>query len=128
MKTDPHAKPFSYFLLFGALYPATQIYQMEEDRGRGDRTLAILMGESLSLGLATVLALAAHLWFAWGTLQLGRGPLPLLLSLAAWMGVFLPWWVRWRRMTPAQHQTGMYRCLAAWAVTDLSLLLLLWPR
>ncbi len=117
-----------FAFLFGALYPPTQVYQIEEDRARGDRTLVIVLGESASLGFAAGLALAAHLWFAWGMLQLGRNPLPLLLSLAAWLGVLLPWWARWRRWSQAQHQAGMYRALGAWAITDLSLLLLLWPR
>jgi len=117
-----------FAFLFGALYPPTQVYQIEEDRARGDRTLVIVLGESASLGFAAGLALAAHLWFAWGMLQLGRNPLPLLLSLAAWLGVLLPWWAGWRRWSQRQHQTGMYRALGAWAVTDLSLLLLLWPR
>ena len=117
-----------FAVLFGALYPPTQVYQIEEDRARGDRTLVIVLGESASLGFAAGLALAAHLWFAWGMLQLGRNPLPLLLSLAAWLGVLLPWWARWRRWSQAQHQAGMYRALGAWAITDLSLLLLLWPR
>jgi 1,4-dihydroxy-2-naphthoate octaprenyltransferase len=114
--------------LFGALYPATQIYQIEEDRGRGDRTLVIVLGEAVSLGFAAGLALVAHLWFAWGAVQMGRSPLPLLLSLIAWLAVLLPWWARWRAWTPHQHENGMYRTLAAWAITDLSLLILLWPR
>ena len=114
--------------LFGALYPPTQIYQTAEDRTRGDRTLVIVLGEGPSLALASVLALAAHLLFAWGALLQGRSPLPLLISLAAWLAVLLPWWARWRRWTQAQHEAGMYRSLAAWAVTDVSLLALLWPR
>jgi 4-hydroxybenzoate polyprenyltransferase len=117
-----------FAFLFGALYPPTQIYQMDEDRGRGDRTLAIVLGESASLGFAAGLALVAHLWFAWGALQTGRSPLPLLLSLAAWLGVLLPWWARWRHWSQHQHESGMYRALVAWAVTDLSILILLWPR
>jgi len=117
-----------FAFLFGALYPPTQIYQIEEDRARGDRTLVIVLGEAASLGFATGLAVAAHLWFAWGALQSGRNPLPLLLSLGAWLGVLLPWWARWRRWTPHQHEAGMYRGLAAWAITDVSLLILLWPR
>jgi hypothetical protein len=44
------------------------------------------------------------------------------------MAVLLPWWARWRRWTPRQHEAGMYRALAAWAVTDVSLLALFWPR
>ena len=117
-----------FAFLFGALYPPTQIYQIDEDRARGDRTLVIVLGEAVSLGFATGLALVAHLWFAWGAVQSGRNPLPLLLSLAAWLGVLLPWWARWRHWTPAQHEAGMYRGLAAWAITDLSILALLWPR
>jgi len=114
--------------LFGALYPATQIYQTAEDRARGDRTLVIVLGEGPSLAGAAGMALVAHLWFAWGALLGGRNPLPLLISLAAWMVVLLPWWARWRRWSEAQHQSGMYRALVAWAVTDISLLALLWPR
>ena len=117
-----------FAFLFGALYPPTQIYQIDEDRARGDRTLVIVMGEAASLAFAAGLALVAHLWFAWGALQSGRNPLPLLLSLVAWMGVLLPWWARWRHWTPRQHEAGMYRGLAAWAITDLSILALLWPR
>jgi len=117
-----------FAFLFGALYPATQLYQIAEDRARGDRTLAIVLGEGASLGFAAGLALAAHLWFAWGALQSGRNPLPMLISLAAWLGVLLPWWAKWRTFTDAQHESGMYRCLTAWAITDVSVLLLLWPR
>ncbi len=114
--------------LFGALYPPTQIYQVEEDRARGDRTLVIVLGEGASLAGATLLALLAHLWFAWAALGAHRSPLPLLVSLAAWMAVLLPWWARWRQWSQARHQAGMYRVLGAWAVTDASLLALLWPR
>jgi len=117
-----------FAFLFGALYPPTQLYQIDEDRARGDRTLAIVMGEGPSLAFAVGLAVAAHLWFAWGALQSGRPPLPLLISLVAWTGILVPWWARWRSMTPHQHENGMYRCLAAWAVTDVSLLILLWPH
>src|SRR5213078_556271 len=38
--------------LFAGLYPLTQLYQMEEDRRRGDRTLALLLGLRASLGVA----------------------------------------------------------------------------
>jgi len=49
--------------LFAGLYPLTQLYQMEEDRRRGDRTLALMLGMRASLAVAiacTVLAFA--LW------------------------------------------------------------------
>ena len=117
-----------FALLFGALYPLTQIYQIEEDRGRGDRTLVIQLGESLSLSLALLAMILAHGCFAWGMLRSGSGLPWLLLSLVAWLLVLVPWRMAWRTWSPRQHETGMYRALAAWAVTDLSLLALLWPR
>jgi hypothetical protein len=57
----------------------------------------------------------------------GHNLLPLLISLAAWLGVVLPWLIRWRVWTPRQHAAGMYRGLIAWAITDISLLVILWP-
>ncbi|MGA2080833.1 MAG: UbiA family prenyltransferase [Holophaga sp.] len=114
--------------LFGALYPPTQIYQIEEDRARGDRTLVIVLGETASLAGASALALGAHLWFAWAALKAGRPVYPLLVSLGPWMAVLLPWWARWRRWTPARHQKGMYWALGAWGVTDVTVLGLFWPR
>jgi len=116
-----------FALLFGALYPTTQIYQIEEDRSRGDRTLVIKVGEGLSLGLALLLALLAHGCFAWGALLAHRNPLWLLISLAAWCGVLVPWWAHWRTMSQKQHEAGMYWTLGAWAVTDIAVLILLWP-
>jgi 4-hydroxybenzoate polyprenyltransferase len=119
---------WGFFFLFAALYPMTQIYQIEEDRGRGDRTLVILLGEGRALAMALVALLAAHALFARGVVLAQRNVLVVLLSLLAWLAVVLPWMARWRGMSAAQHEGGMYRGLAAWAVTDLSLLILLWPR
>jgi lycopene elongase/hydratase (dihydrobisanhydrobacterioruberin-forming) len=114
--------------LFGALYPMTQIYQIEEDRARGDRTLVIRLGEARSLWLAAGLAVLAHLCFLSGLLRSGRNPLPLLVSLAAWLGVILPWLRRWKTWSARQHEAGMYQGLIAWAITDVSLLAMLWPK
>src|SRR5439155_1545798 len=47
--------------LFAGLYPLTQLYQMEEDRRRGDRTLALLLGLRASLGVAIAVAVVAFL-------------------------------------------------------------------
>jgi len=120
------AASLGFAFLFATLYPMTQIYQVAEDSRRGDRTLVIRVGVGGSLALALGTMLLAHLWFAWGVLLLRRNPLPLLASLAAWLLVLVPWMARWRRWTDAQHEAGMYRGLVAWAVTDLSLLALLW--
>ena len=45
--------------LFAALYPLTQLYQLDEDARRGDRTLALLLGVELR-EQRDVLPLAEH--------------------------------------------------------------------
>lgn len=117
-----------FAFLFATLYPMTQIYQVAEDSRRGDRTLVIQVGVGRSLTLALVAALLAHGCFTAGMLAMGRPPLFLLPSLLAWIAVLLPWLRGWRTWTDRQHEAGMYWGLAAWAVTDLSILARLWPQ
>jgi lycopene elongase/hydratase (dihydrobisanhydrobacterioruberin-forming) len=116
-----------FAFLFASLYPMTQIYQVAEDSRRGDRTLVIQVGVGRSLALALVAALVAHGWFAASVVAKGGVPGYLLLSLLAWLAVLAPWLHGWRTWTDHQHEAGMYWGLGAWAVTDLSLLALLWP-
>jgi 4-hydroxybenzoate polyprenyltransferase len=115
--------------LFAALYPLTQIYQFEEDARRGDRTLALFLGVRRSLIVAVIAAVAAFFLFGlaaqrarWGS---GEGWRWFLLALAAfgWSLVLIPWLIRNRRMTSADHQQGMYRALFAWALTDVAVVL-----
>jgi 1,4-dihydroxy-2-naphthoate octaprenyltransferase len=47
------------------LYPATQVFQVEEDRARGDRTLAVTLGPASALRLGALLLLAAAALSAW---------------------------------------------------------------
>jgi 4-hydroxybenzoate polyprenyltransferase len=110
--------------LFAGLYPLTQLYQFDEDRRRGDRTLALILGMRASLVVATLATLLAFGLFAWGMRLLHSGPkgFALLLPLALWLAVLVPWLRASARWTPTQHQRGMYRALAAWAVTDLTVL------
>jgi 4-hydroxybenzoate polyprenyltransferase len=125
--------------LFAALYPLTQLYQFEEDRRRGDRTLAIILGMRRSLGVAIGCTLVAFALFAAGAVRLdepgcpggaGRpacGPEPwqwgaLAVALAAWLWVLVPWWRHHERWSSGQHQRGMYAALGAWAVTDAAVL------
>ncbi|MDP2876836.1 MAG: prenyltransferase [Holophaga sp.] len=119
---------FGFALLFCALYPLTQIYQIEEDRRRGDVTMVIKLGESLSLALALGMMILAHGCFAWGVLRSGPGLGWLGLSLGIWLVVLVPWLIQWRQWTPKKHEQGMYLALAAWAITDISVLVLMWPR
>ena len=116
-----------FALLFATLYPMTQIYQVAEDSRRGDRTLVIQVGVRRSLILALVAAVLAHACFLAGALLLRRAVGFLLPSLLAWVGLLLVWLRNWQTWTDRQHEAGMYWGLGAWAVTDVTLLMLLWP-
>jgi 4-hydroxybenzoate polyprenyltransferase len=113
--------------LFAALYPLTQLYQVEEDVRRGDRTLASALGIRRSLTAALAAAALAFVVFAAAGIRAGwRAGVPdrwrwaaLAVALLAWAAVLLPWRARWESWGPAAHERGMYRALGAWAVTDL---------
>jgi len=110
--------------LFAGLYPLTQLYQFDEDRRRGDRTLALILGMRASLVVATLSTLLAFGLLAWATTLLPVGPkgFTLLVPLVLWLVVLSPWLFGYAGWSPKQHQRGMYRALAAWAVTDLTVL------
>ena len=110
--------------LFAGLYPLTQLYQFDEDRRRGDRTLALILGMRTSLIVAALSTLIAFGLFIWAVVLLGMGNrgFALALPVVLWLGVLLPWLAGYGSWTPGQHQRGMYRALAAWAVTDLTVL------
>lgn len=111
--------------LFAALYPLTQIYQFEEDRRRGDRTLALILGMRRSLAVAIGATLLSFAFFA-AAAALGhvRGwaALGLAIALGAWLRVLAPWYSGHTSWTSAQHERGFYAALAAWAVTDVAVL------
>jgi 4-hydroxybenzoate polyprenyltransferase len=117
--------------LFAALYPLTQLYQLEEDSRRGDRTLAVVLGLTRSLDLAIGAAGVAFFLFAvagweagwrlhstglWRAVGLG-------LAAVAWAGVLLPWRAQQATLHPIEHQRRMYLALGAWAITDLVVVL-----
>ena len=119
----------SFCPLFAALYPLTQLYQLEEDAQRGDRTLALWLGAGRSLVVAAAAALASFALLgaaaarsAWPAAERWRW-VPLLVAGAAWLLVLGQWLRRHSRMSSPDHQRGMYRALLAWAVTDLAVVL-----
>jgi 4-hydroxybenzoate polyprenyltransferase len=118
--------------LFAALYPLTQLYQLDEDRRRGDRTLALRLGPGRSLVAATLCAALALALFLAGGLRAGwrlHSPDDLarwggvILIGAAWAVVLIPWLAGHARLAPAEHQRRMYLALGAWAVTDVTVAL-----
>lgn len=112
--------------LFAALYPLTQLYQLEEDRRRGDRTFAALLGLRRSLAVAIGAVLAAFATFVVAGLRSGWSGddfarwVMLAAALVSWLAVLIPWFRRAERLAPAAHQRGMYFALGAWAVTDVA--------
>jgi 4-hydroxybenzoate polyprenyltransferase len=115
--------------LFAALYPLTQLYQLEEDSRRGDRTFALWLGMRRSLLVALGAAILAFGFFALAALQSRWDAgdqwrwVVLALAALAWALVLVPWLQQLGRMTTREHQRGMYRALVAWAVTDLAVVL-----
>jgi 4-hydroxybenzoate polyprenyltransferase len=120
---------WSFTPLFAALYPLTQLYQMDEDRARGDRTLALRLGAKGSLTVAVfcaavafgMLAMAGWRsgWYGddlkrWGALG---------IAAIAWGAVLGPWYRNARVWSTQEHQRAMYHALAAWALTDVAVLL-----
>lgn len=116
--------------LFAALYPLTQLYQMEEDARRGDRTLALVLGLRRSLDVALATAALAFACFARAGVaagwNVGAGDAWRWAGLAgaalAWGAVLVPWRLGGAGWSPARHQRGMHLALGAWAVTDLAVL------
>ncbi|MDR1842061.1 MAG: prenyltransferase [Holophagales bacterium] len=121
-----------FAFLFGALYPATQIYQVEEDTARGDKTFVIRLGTAKSLIAAMIMQLAAHAMFVWAAFEQNLPPLSesaiILISCVLWNTAFSNWRIRWRSLSQKEHEKMMYWLLACWAVTDVVLLCVFWPR
>jgi len=105
-----------YMFLFAAFYPFTQIYQYEEDRAKGDRTFAVMLGPSRALKFSAVALLCAFVMFAVAVPPAVPMPyLALAPALAAWLAVLVPWMLKGRAYP---EKKGMYRGLWAWGATD----------
>jgi 4-hydroxybenzoate polyprenyltransferase len=116
--------------LFAALYPLTQLYQFEEDRARGDRTLALMLGMRASLSVAIVASGVAFACFAVAAMSGGVSAAraaPLAVAGVVWLAILGRWSARYREMTVAEHKRGMYAALAAWGVTDVAVLIAFAP-
>jgi 4-hydroxybenzoate polyprenyltransferase len=120
---------WSFTPLFAALYPLTQLYQMDEDRARGDRTVALRLGARGSLTAAVFCAAVAFGMLAmagwrsdWHGDDLKRWG-ALAIAAVAWAAVLGPWYRNARVWSTQEHQRAMYHALAAWALTDAAVLL-----
>lgn len=116
-----------FALMFGSLYPLTQIYQVGADTARGDRTLATALGAGRSLGLSVVLGALGGAALVGTVVWRGAGwwATAPAAAVACWLLAL----ARWRRravwMSDREHERGMYGALAIWAVVDAAMLLAL---
>ena len=121
---------FAFCPLFAALYPLTQLYQFDEDRARGDRTLALMLGMRASLSVAIAASGVAFACFAVAA-TLARVPtgraIPLVAAGLGWLALLTRWRARSASMSPQDHKRGMYAALAAWGVTDVAVLVAFAP-
>jgi 4-hydroxybenzoate polyprenyltransferase len=111
--------------LFAALYPLTQLYQLDEDRRKGDVTLAAALGARSSLALSIAAAGVAFLILVLAARRPEVRPgavVPIAVAALGWLVVLVPWYRRVETLTPPAHQRRMYAALAAWAVTDVAVL------
>jgi 1,4-dihydroxy-2-naphthoate octaprenyltransferase len=70
------------------LYPATQVFQVEEDRARGDRTLAVALGPARALRFGALCLLAAGAVTAWLVARC-FGPSDAVLIVLGYFGLSL---------------------------------------
>jgi 4-hydroxybenzoate polyprenyltransferase len=109
-----------FALLFGSLYPLTQIYQAAADTARGDRTLTTALGVRPALALALVLGvLAAGALLR--TAPAGPGSALVGGACALWLAHLGQWLARAGRLDDGAHERGMYVALGLWALVDAAL-------
>lgn len=118
-----------FFFLFAGFYPLTQLYQMDEDRSRGDSTLALALGKKNALRFATAAVCTAFVFFlgqAWVGYRNLRAA-PLVVAFALWLLLLIPWWRRTASLSRASEQRGFYQALWIWAITDIAIIAAMIP-
>jgi len=116
---------FAYLLLGWGFIPLNQIFQMEEDALRGDRTWALALGKKRTLWLSMLAILAGNCFLFvevtkryWGLRSIG-----FLVVLGFWVAVLVPWYRRHQIVDSTFEQKGMYRAIYALAITDVVIIL-----
>lgn len=116
-----------FAFLFGAVYPMTQFYQMDEDREKGAWTLALMLG---ARGSMVFIHLCLGLTFlCWtgalqGRIEANAAPGVIGLSLLliqglGWLLFSLHWW---KNFEGYPHQKGLYRSMVLWALSNAALI------
>jgi 4-hydroxybenzoate polyprenyltransferase len=118
-----------FFFLFVAFYPLTQIYQMDEDRERGDHTLALALGKRNALLLSLVAVVLAFVCFLGevGAHYLTWRSIGLVIALGLWLALLIPWLRRWAAADRPSEQRGFYQALWIWAISDVAVVIAMFP-
>ena len=109
-------------LLFGSFYPMTQIYQMTEDRERGDKTLALALGVQRSLDLAFLLGVLAAGAMIRAFIVWEHSSTVPAAALVVWLGFVGVWRKHATTLSPAGHAGYLTWSLRCWALVDLGIL------
>jgi 4-hydroxybenzoate polyprenyltransferase len=118
-----------FFFLFVAFYPLTQIYQMDEDRERGDYTLALALGKRNALLLSVVAVVLAFVCFLGEAVAryLTLRSIGLVIALALWLALLIPWLRQWVSRDSRSEQRGFYQALWIWAISDIAVVIAMFP-
>ena len=119
----------AFVFFFVGFYPLTQIYQMAEDAARGDYTLARALNKRNSLILAIITTLIGFffLFSEIGARYLQLRSLGIIIALACWMLVLIPWLIKHAEVDEKYEQKGFYKALYAWAATDVAVAIAMVP-
>ncbi len=133
LRTPETVAMLAFGPLFGALYPLTQLYQLDEDRRRGDRTFAVRLGPQRSVAIAIGCVLAAFALFGLAGWAAGWNRSPdrwrcgvVAAAAVPWLVLLVRWYRRADALTPVAQQRGMYLALGAWALTDIAVVAAWW--
>ncbi len=109
-----------YILLFGCLYPLTQIYQLNEDMHKGDKTFTVVLGIDRTIRFSLVCLLCAFIVF--GIISFIEYTMFYVFTIPMffWLIVLIQWM---KKGSHYPHKKGMYRALWAWVATDITVIL-----
>lgn len=118
-----------FVFLFAAFYPLTQIYQMEEDRQRGDKTLALLLNKPKVFHFAGAAVLIGFIFFVTEALTpaFSARSIGIVVSLSLWAVLLIHWLKNHATVDIVYEKRGFYRALWIWALTDISIVLAFAP-
>ncbi|MBI9045665.1 MAG: UbiA prenyltransferase family protein [Anaerolineaceae bacterium] len=118
-----------FFILFTGAYPLTQIYQIKEDKARGDNTFAVALGKRRALLLSICAMIVGLLIIFIPVTRSNAGIRAIGIPLAAisWLLILIPWYRKFDQVDEKYEKKGFYKATYAWALTDLAIVLALMP-